>query len=92
MFIHNTNIYKYVDCFGETARIFMFKVEKSCANGDSVTLEFMKGYRFPNTRDALLYYNNIKNSIVGPMHNITPFSKISVLFNVNVSFYKLPSV
>ena len=30
-----------LDCFGVTARIFMFKVEKSCANGDSVTLEFM---------------------------------------------------
>ena len=55
MFIHNTNIYNYVDCFGETARIFMFKVEKSCANGDSVMLEFIKGYHAFRTPEMHSY-------------------------------------
>ena len=41
MFIHNMNISKGVDFIDMKARIFMFKVLKSWANGDSDTLEFM---------------------------------------------------
>ena len=35
--------------------IIMFKVEKSCANGDSVTLEFMKGYHAFRTPEMYSY-------------------------------------
>ena len=43
MVIHYTNIYHNVVFPGKKACIFRFKVRKSCANGDSVTLEFMIG-------------------------------------------------
>ena len=42
MVIHYTNIYNTVVFPGKKACIFRFKVRKSCANGDSVTLEFIK--------------------------------------------------
>ena len=41
MVIHYTNIYNNVVFPGKKACIFRFKGRKSCANGDSVTLEFM---------------------------------------------------
>ena len=41
MVIHFTNIYNDVVFPGKKACIFRFKGRKSCANGDSVTLEFM---------------------------------------------------
>ena len=41
MVIHFTNIYNNVVFPGKKACIFRFKGRKSCANGDSVTLEFM---------------------------------------------------
>ena len=43
MVIHYTNIYNNVVFPGKKACIFRFKGRKSCANGDSVTLEFMIG-------------------------------------------------
>ena len=41
MVMHYTNIYNYVVFPYKKACIFRFKGRKSCANGDSVTLEFM---------------------------------------------------
>ena len=41
MVIRYTNIYNNVVFPGKKACIFRFKGRKSCANGDSVTLEFM---------------------------------------------------
>ena len=41
MVIHYTHIYNNVVFPGNKACIFIFKGRKSCANGDSVTLEFM---------------------------------------------------
>ena len=41
MVIHYTNIYNNVVFPGKKSCIFRFKGRKSCANGDSVTLEFM---------------------------------------------------
>ena len=41
MVIHYTNIDNNVVFPGNKACIFRFKGRKSCANGDSVTLEFM---------------------------------------------------
>ena len=41
MVIHYTNIYNNVVFPDKKAYIFRFKERKSCANGDSVTLEFM---------------------------------------------------
>ena len=41
MVIHYTNIYNNVVFPDKKACIFRFKGRKSCANGDSVTLEFM---------------------------------------------------
>ena len=41
MVIHYTNIYNNVVFPYKMACIFRFKGRKSCANGDSVTLEFM---------------------------------------------------
>ena len=41
MVIHYTNIHNNVVFPGKKACIFRFKGRKSCANGDSVTLEFM---------------------------------------------------
>ena len=63
MFIHNTNIIQYVDFLGMKARIFRFKVHKSCANGDSGTLEFMliqirHTDDFPSTDTRLVLIKN----------------------------------
>ena len=41
MVIHYTNMYNNVVFPGNKACIFRFKGRKSCANGDSITLEFM---------------------------------------------------
>ena len=49
MVIHYTNIYNNVVFPDKKACIFRFKGRKSCANGDSVTLEFMIFSALPST-------------------------------------------
>ena len=49
MVIHYTNIYNNVVFPGKKVCIFRFKGRKSCANGDSVTLEFNSSGRIPRS-------------------------------------------
>ena len=50
MVILYTNIYNNVVFLDKKACIFRFKRRKSCANGDSVTLEFMAYVELLNER------------------------------------------
>ena len=56
MVIHFTNIYNNVVFPGKKASIFGFKGRKSCANGDSVTLEFEEA-SYP--MDAMFVFGDI---------------------------------
>ena len=63
MVIHYTNIYNNVVFPDKKACIFRFKGRKSCANGDSVTLEFMIGPTSGGTAEVL---NMFKVAAVPP--------------------------
>ena len=64
MVIHYTNIYNNVVFPGKKACIFRFKGRKSCANGDSVTLEFMLRLRFPLMAIALTSTTHVEINVL----------------------------